>query len=124
MNRVVSSVALIASWFGGARAQPAPPLARLLAQPVELAGWLRDRDPLIEAQRDRLAAARAAARQTRVLPNPQLNVNVSDFVIGKTNAASGGAGSENPPLSLGQTLIFTAGVEQLVEIGKRGPRQH
>src|SRR5262249_54387342 len=107
----------------GVHAQPAPSLATLLAKPDELAAWLRDRDPLIDAQRARLDAARAAARQTRVLPNPQLNLGVSDIVIGQTNNGSGGPGSENPSLSLGKTLIFTAGVDQLIELGKRGPRQ-
>jgi len=79
---------------------------------------------VIDAQRARIEAAQAAARQTRVIPNPQLNFGVSDIVIGKTNAGSGGAGSDDPSLSLGKTLIFTAGVEQLVELGKRGPRQN
>jgi cobalt-zinc-cadmium efflux system outer membrane protein len=121
MNRAVLSMMLLAS-AGAARAQPAP-VTRLLAQPGELAVWLRDRDPVIDAQRARLEAARATARQTRVLPNPQLNLGVSDFVIGQTNAASGGPGSANPSLSLGQTLIFTAGIDQLIELGKRAPRQ-
>lgn len=106
------------------RAEPTPALPTLLARPGELAAWLRDRDPLIDAQRARVDAARATARQTRVVPNPQLNLGVSDFVIGKTNANSGGPGSDNPPLSLGKTLIFTAGVDQLIELGKRGPRQN
>ncbi|HEX3758100.1 MAG TPA: TolC family protein [Kofleriaceae bacterium] len=106
------------------RAEPAPALRTLLAQPGELAAWLRDRDPLIDAQRARVDAARATARQTRALPNPQLNLGASDLVIGQTNANSGGPGSENPPLSLGKTLIFTAGIDQLIELGKRGPRQN
>lgn len=118
------SIAWIVSLASSARAEPAPPLRALLARPDELAAWLRERDPLIDAQRARLDAARAAARQTRALPNPQLNLGVSDFVIGRTNAGSGGAGSESPPLSLGKTLIFTAGVDQLIELGKRGPRQN
>jgi len=124
MRSVVYPIAMVASLSAGARAETAPALARLLTQPGELASWLRDRDPVIDAQRARIEAAQAAARQTRVIPNPQLNFGVSDIVIGKTNAGSGGAGSEDPSLSLGKTLIFTAGVEQLVELGKRGPRQN
>jgi cobalt-zinc-cadmium efflux system outer membrane protein len=118
------SIAWIVSLAGAARAEPAPPLRSLLTRPGELAAWLRERDPLIDAQRARVDAARAAARQTRVLPNPQLNLGVSDLVIGQTNAQNGGPGSENPPLSLGKTLIFTAGIDQLIELGKRGPRQN
>lgn len=124
MQRACWSIVWIASLAGGARAEPAPALRALLARPGELAAWLRDRDPRIDAQRARLDAARAAARQTRALPNPQLDLGVSDLVIGQTNAASGGPGSDHPPLSLGKTLIFTAGVDQLIELGKRGPRQN
>jgi len=123
MQHASWSIVWIACLAGGARAEPAPALRALLARPGELAAWLRDRDPLIDAQRARLDAARAAARQTRALPNPQLNLGASDLVIGRTNAASGGPGSDNPPLSLGKTLIFTAGVDQLIELGKRAPRQ-
>jgi cobalt-zinc-cadmium efflux system outer membrane protein len=118
------SIAWIVSLASAARAEPAPPLRALLTQPGELAAWLRERDPRIDAQRARIDAARAAARQTRALPNPQLNLGVSDLVIGQTNAQNGGPGSENPPLSPGKTLIFTAGVDQLIELGKRGPRQN
>jgi len=124
---LVSSIRIlavaVASLSATTRAQPAPALHELLAQPAQLAAWLRERDPLIDAQRARVEAALAAARQTRVIPNPQLNLGVSDFVIGRTNAGSGEPGSENPSLSLGKTLIYTAGVEQLIELGKRGPRQ-
>ena len=37
-------------------------------------------------------------------------------MIGATNPSS-------PTLSLGETLIYTAAIDQLVELGKRGPRQ-
>jgi len=87
-----------------ASADDAAPVAKLLAEPDQLAAWLGDRDPM-------------AARQTRVIPNPTLNVGVSDFVIGKTNPA-------DQSLGLGQTLIYTAAVDQLIEIGKRAPRQN
>jgi cobalt-zinc-cadmium efflux system outer membrane protein len=124
MNRALTTTVLLASALGTARAEPAPPLPGLLAQPAELARWLRQRDPLIDAQRARLDAARAATRQARVLPNPQLNLGVSDFVIGRTNAGSGEPGSDRPALSLGKTLIYTAGIEQLIELGKREPRRN
>jgi cobalt-zinc-cadmium efflux system outer membrane protein len=124
MKRALPMMVLVASWSGRVRAEPAPPLPTLLAQPARLAAWLRERDPLVDAQRAKLAAALAAARQARVLPNPQLNLGVSDIVLGKTNAGSGEPGSQNPPLSLGKTLIFSAGVEQLIELGKRAPRRN
>jgi len=93
MHRASWSIVWIVSLASGARAEPAPPLRALMTQPGELAQWLRERDPLIDAQRARLDAARAAARQTRTLPNPQLNLGASDLVIGRTNANSGGPGS-------------------------------
>ncbi|HEV7558116.1 MAG TPA: hypothetical protein VGO00_21760, partial [Kofleriaceae bacterium] len=96
-----------------ASADDAAPVAKLLAEPDQLAAWLGDRDPMIESQRAKIAAASATARQTRVIPNPTLNVGVSDFVIGHTNPTT-------PPLGLGQTLIYTAGIDELIEIGKRG----
>jgi outer membrane murein-binding lipoprotein Lpp len=113
MTRVLLSAVLLVSRCGRARAdQAAPPLRTLLTQPAQLAAWLAARDPRIEAPRAKLEAAQASARQARVLPNPQLHLRVSDFVIGQTNAASGGTGSSNPALSLGQTLIFTAGIDR------------
>jgi cobalt-zinc-cadmium efflux system outer membrane protein len=105
-----------------ASADDAVPVAKLLAEPDQLAAWLGDRDPMIESQRAKIAAASAAARQTRVIPNPTLNVGVSDFVIGHTNNSS--TTPSTPALGLGQTLIYTAGIDQLIEIGKRGPRQN
>ena len=124
MKRALTTIVMIASLFDRVRAEPAPSLRTLLAQPSELAAWLRDHDPLIDAQRARVLAAQAAARQARVLPNPQLNLGVSDIVLGQTNAASGGPGSANPPLPLGKTLIFAVGVDRLVELGKREPRRN
>lgn len=123
MRRVVYPIAVIASLSAGARAETAPPLARLLAQPGELARWLRESDPVIDAQHARVEAAQAAARQSRVIPNPQLNFGVGDIVIGKTNSGNGGPGTDRPRLSLDQTLQFNTGVSELVELGKRGPRQ-
>ena len=92
MHRASCSIVWIACLAGGARAEPPPALRALLARPDELAAWLRERDPLIDAQRARVDAARAAARQTRALPNPQLNLGASDLVIDWSTVAADASG--------------------------------
>jgi cobalt-zinc-cadmium efflux system outer membrane protein len=103
--------------------EPAP-VRTLLADPAQLAAWLGARDPMIESARDKTDAAQELGRQARVLPNPQLSLSAGGFVLGQTNAGSGGPGDANPRLSLGQTTNFQLGIGELVEIGKRGPRQN
>lgn len=68
-----------------------------------------------------MEAAAALHRQTEVLPNPQLSVGASDFPIGKTTTSDDGVDRH---LTLGQTTIFSVGVAELWEIGKRTPRQN
>ena len=106
---------------GVARGDDAPPVRALLADPPQLAGWLRDRDPVTESARAKVEAASELGEQTRVLPNPQIQAAAGGFVLGPTNPASP---SQGGPLSLGQTTNFQIGVGELVELGKRGPRQH
>lgn len=120
-----SSIALAAIVLPGspARAEEptsAPPVAALLADPTQLAAWLAAHDPKIDAARARVVAAEATSRQARVLPNPQLELGASDFVLGKTTLSNDG---KDAHLSLGQTVIFSAGVSELVELGKRAPRR-
>lgn len=103
-------------------ADDAAPVAKLLADPEQLAAWLGARDPVVESQRAKIEASAAAARQARVVPNPTLNVGVSDFVLGATNNST--LTPTTPALGLGDTLIYTAGINELVEIGKREPRRN
>ncbi len=106
---------------GSAGADDSAPARALLVNPVQLAAWLGDRDPITASARARVAAATAAAAQTRVLPNPQLGVAVGGFVLGKTTLDDTGV---NRHLSLRDTTNALIGVGELVEIGKRGPRQN
>jgi len=120
-RNLLAAIAL-AMMTAPAVADDAAPVARLLADPEQLAAWLGTRDPMIESQRAKIDASAAAARQARVIPNPTLNVGVSDFVLGASN--NGTATPTTPSLGLGQTLIYTAGISELVELGKRGPRRN
>src|SRR5437763_1058797 len=107
-----------------ARADEAPPVRALLADPAQLAAWLRERDPVLESARAKVEAASEIGEQARVLPNPQIQAAVGGFVIGSTNNNSGGPGSTDPHLPLSQTTNFQLGIGELVELGKRGPRQN
>lgn len=120
------AIALVPLLAGGpARAEdgaPGPaPVRALLANPAQLAGWLRDRDPKVESSRSKVLAARAAGDQARVFPNPQLSVGVGGFLVGTTVVNAG-----QPPqaLPLSQTINVSVGVSELFELGKRGPRKH
>jgi cobalt-zinc-cadmium efflux system outer membrane protein len=117
--------AMLGGWVVSARADdnaPAPVRA-LLADPVQLAAWLRDRDPMMESARAKVEAAHANTEQARVLPNPQFTFATGGYVLGKTNASDGGPTSNTKPLTLADTTNFEVGLGELIEIGKRGPRQ-
>ncbi|HEY1817919.1 MAG TPA: TolC family protein [Kofleriaceae bacterium] len=105
-------------WEGAAFAdEPAPPIRALLADPTQLASWLRVRDPQVESSRAKLDAARAAGAQARVLPNPALGVTTGGFTVGNNNPG------QPMQFPLSQTINVAVGVSELFEIGKRGPRR-
>lgn len=94
-----------------------PPAVRvLLADPTVLARWLSDRDPIVAVARQRLDAASEQRAQASTFPNPQLAATVGGFVVGETNP-------NIPRLGIGQTTNVTGTLSELVELGKRGPRQ-
>jgi cobalt-zinc-cadmium efflux system outer membrane protein len=114
------AVILVALAIGvPARADAPAPVGALLADPAQLAAWLRERDPMLESARRKVEAANELGEQTHVLPNPQLQAAAGGFVIGQTNSSS----TPQVPLSLGQTTNFQVGLGELIELGKRGPRQ-
>ena len=88
----------------------------MFSDPARLASWLDDRDAFVDSARARREAASEASRQAAVYPNPQLMTSVGGFVVGPTNPST-------PRLGLGQTTNVTAELSELLEIGKRGPRQ-
>ena len=97
-----------------------PAIRGLLANPVQLAQWLHDRDPQLESAHAKVEAAEAAARQARVLPNPQLSLATGGYYLG---AAPNDGNTPPRGLGLSDTTNFEIGVGELVEIGKRGPRR-
>jgi cobalt-zinc-cadmium efflux system outer membrane protein len=100
------------------------PVKGLLADPAQLATWLRDRDPIVESNHARVEAAHELGEQARVLPNPQLQFATGGFVLGQTNADDGTSAASKKPLGLAQTTNFELGISELVELGKRAPRRH
>jgi cobalt-zinc-cadmium efflux system outer membrane protein len=113
------AIVLLPLLAGAARAEDSQvgsaPVRALLADPVQLATWLADRDPKVESARAKVTAARAAGDQARVVPNPELSVAVGGLTLGTTNP---------PGLGLKDTTNYQVGLSELVELGKRGPRKH
>src|SRR5205809_862269 len=123
MKEVGSSFVWIALAIAApARADAPPAVGALLADPAQLAAWLRDRDPMLESARRKVEAAAELGEQTHVLPNPQLQAAVGGIVIGSTNPSIDS--TTGKPLTPGQTMNYQVGVGELIELGKRGPRQN
>ena len=99
-----------------AGAEPGIAVRPLFSDPSQLATWLAAHDAAVDAAVARREAARATSAQAGVLPNPQLEVAVGGFVLGKTNP-------DVPRLGLNQTTNISATVSELIELGKRGPRE-
>lgn len=85
----------------------------LLRDDRALANWMSTRSYDVAAAKDEYNAARAEYRDSRLLPNPNVDLSVSNFAIGERNPKD---------LSYDKMLIYGVGVSELVELGKRGPR--
>ena len=107
-------------WSTAARADDTPAIRAMLADPGQLAAWLRERDPIVESSKARIEAAQEQGEQARVFPNPQLLGGVGGIAVGDPNKFMGTQG----PTSFGQTANYSIGIGELFEIGKRGPRQN
>ncbi|HTJ45653.1 MAG TPA: TolC family protein [Kofleriaceae bacterium] len=90
----------------------------LLSDPAQLAAWLRAHDATVGAATARVDAATAARMQAGVLPNPELQIAYGGFVVGGGNAGNMQVDT------IGNTTNLTAGVSEMFELGKRGPRTH
>lgn len=108
-------------WSATARGDDTPAIRAMLADPGQLAAWLRARDPMVESAKDRTEAAHEQGEQARVFPNPQLQGSVGQLAVGGPNQYPPGT---QGPTSFSSTGNFMIGVGELFEIGKRGPRQN
>ncbi|QSQ27530.1 TolC family protein [Pyxidicoccus parkwayensis] len=89
----------------------------LAALPDEagLASLLWEHSPEFASARARLASSRADLVRAHLLPNPTLDVSMNTIPLGPTNP---------PGLSrLREVPNYVFGLSELVELGKRGPRQ-
>ncbi|MBY0277313.1 TolC family protein [Candidatus Binatia bacterium] len=101
-----------------ARAGDAPPTRLdLAALPNDdaLARLVWERSPELVEARTRVAGDRATVERSALLPNPTLDASMNTIPLGVTNP---------PGLDkLDQVPNYAFGVSELIEIGKRGPRQ-
>lgn len=111
---------------GAAPASPAPsaaapassaPSLALGSLPDEngVAALLWERAPEFANARARVLSARADLLRSLQLPNPQMDLDVGTFPVGPTN----------PPDLNRWTAVanYGVGLSELIELGKRGPRQ-
>jgi len=124
MASIAIAIALVAP---PVHANTGAPVRALLADPAQLAAWLRDHDPTARAAQAKVEQARELAHQAGVYPNPQLSVGVNDIALGVGNmpppSMDPNAQMGPGPTGLLQTSNLAIGVSELFEIGKRGPRR-
>ncbi len=95
-----------------------PMTLNLSAAPDEaaLVNLLWEHAPDLQLARARVAAAQADAQRASFLPNPTLDLSANTLPLGQSN-----------PVGLAQpwanTPNYAVAVSELIEIGKRGPRQ-
>jgi cobalt-zinc-cadmium efflux system outer membrane protein len=94
---------------GGAKAN----VGVLLRDHEALVSWVRNQNGEVAASFARAAQAEAETSSSRLVPNPVFDASVNDVVVGPSNPSG---------LGWGDTVIYTVGVTQTIELGKRGPR--
>jgi cobalt-zinc-cadmium efflux system outer membrane protein len=118
------------AWAEGAAASPAPPvtppaspsatvaaapIATLLADPPSLVAWLKRMNPDVRAAASRVQQADAQVGASRLWQNPTLEVGVNSITLGKFVQPA-------PGVTRSDTINYSVGVSQTIELGKRGPR--
>ncbi len=125
-TRVASvAIALVASSSQAdtGHADTGAPVRALLADPAQLAAWLRDHDPTSRASQAKVEQARELAQQAGVYQNPQLSASLNNISVGVATPAMPPLSPTPGPTGLTQTTNVAVGVSELFEIGKRGPRR-
>jgi cobalt-zinc-cadmium efflux system outer membrane protein len=87
----------------------------LLADPAALVAWLKRMNPDVRAAASRIQQADAQVGASRVWQNPTLDLGLNNITVGRFNRPS-------PGVTRADTLSYTVGVSQTIELGKRGPR--
>ena len=106
---------------GEARAQPAPapagaaPVRHLLLDTRALGRWLLQHNREVAAAAARVEQARADVGGSRLLPNPSLDFSITQMPVGPENPGLPHQGFTN-------SAMYTVGLSQTIELGKRGPR--
>jgi cobalt-zinc-cadmium efflux system outer membrane protein len=85
----------------------------LLRDNSALVAWVRSHDSDVAASVARVQQAEAESSASRLLPNPIVDASLGDVVVGPSNPNG---------LGFGDTAIYTVGVTETIELGKRGPR--
>jgi cobalt-zinc-cadmium efflux system outer membrane protein len=85
---------------------------RLLSAPAELASRLTQANPDVAAARARISEAHAESGQSRLVPNPVLDASLEAIPISSR--------VQSPTFS--NNALWTVGLSETVELGKRGPR--
>jgi cobalt-zinc-cadmium efflux system outer membrane protein len=92
---------------------PVVPIESLLGDPARLAEWIANRHPDVLAANARVMQAEAGVDQSRVIPNPTLQGGVGGLTVGTRSPNT---------LSYGETINWSVGLTETIELGKRGPR--
>ena len=102
--------------------QPSPtapgataPIATLLADPQALVVWLTHMNPEVHAARARVAQAADRVGAASLWQNPTLGLGLNNISVGRFNQVA-------PNISRADTLSYSIGLNQTVELAKRGPR--
>ena len=89
-----------------------------LPSDTDLSSLLWERSPELQAARGRVAQVRGDFERSHLIPNPGLDVSMNTIPLGPINT-SGQSITVNPL----DVPNYAFGVSELVELGKRGPRQ-